>query len=677
VAVLDPITLEVVGEGLISVVREMRATVFQTARSVAIYEARDFSCGLFDAEGRVVAQSEDIGSHVVPLPWSVEAALARFEERLRPGDVILMNDVYAGGTHLNDVTLVYPVFAEGELVFFPAVREHWADVGGSVPGSMSGTASEIYQEGMRIPPIRIVEGGEVNQAAMDLILSNMRVPDERLGDFRSGLAACRTAERRLEELMGRYGVETLLAAVAQNLDRSEAQMRQQIARLPDGDYYYEDYLESFGPEGFEPLLLPLDLKITGETLTADLSGASPQVPLPVNSTAAVTAASVYITLKSILDPDAALNHGAFRPVTVLAPEGTIVNVRHPAPAGSHGEIRKRVIATMLGALAQAMPERVSGDIHRTSFHNMIGGHDAASNRQWVHYEWAAGGNGALVDADGASAMAAIDWGDLSTVQPTEVLESRLPMTILFSRLGVDSGGGGRHRGGLGMRRAIRLDAAEATYSLLSDGAILPPFGVEGGAAAAPVDSFVRRDEAPLRFETPGKVGGFQMRQGDVVVLQSAGGGGYGDPLQRPAEAVAEDVAEGYVSSTVAADLYGVVLDADGAVDAAATAKQRNALEAARVRLASRPSETSLYATGRVSRRRICPLHPEDAGRIGVAEGDIVELRGTGGPPLRAWVRLDHQVVAGTVPADEVLARVLGLGSGDAVHVARLEPPAVG
>ena len=188
---LDPITLEVVGEGLISVVREMRATVFQTARSVAIYEARDFSCGLFDATGRVVAQSEDIGSHVVPLPWSVEAALARFQSGLRPGDVILMNDVYHGGTHLNDVTLIYPVFADGELVFIPAVREHWADVGGAVPGSMSGTATEIYQEGMRIPPIKIIEAGQVNQAAMDLILSNMRVPDERLGDFRSGLAARR------------------------------------------------------------------------------------------------------------------------------------------------------------------------------------------------------------------------------------------------------------------------------------------------------------------------------------------------------------------------------------------------------------------------------------------------------------------------------------------------------
>ena len=442
---LDPITLEVVGEGLISVVREMRATVFQTARSVAIYEARDFSCGLFDATGRVVAQSEDIGSHVVPLPWSVEAALARFQSGLRPGDVILMNDVYHGGTHLNDVTLIYPVFADGELVFFPAVREHWADVGGSVPGSMSGTATEIYQEGMRIPPIKIIEAGQVNQAAMDLILSNMRVPDERLGDFRSGLAACHTAERRLEELLRRHGSETLLAAVTQNLDRSEVRMRSRIGELPDGVYYYEDYLESFGGHGFEPLLLPLTLTVAGETLHADLSGASPQVPLPVNSTAAVTAASVYITLKSILDPEAALNHGAFRPVTVEAPESTIVNVRHPAPAGSHGEIRKRVIAAMLGALAQAIPERVSGDIHRTSFHNMIGGYDAVSDRQWVHYEWAAGGNGALIDADGASAMAAIDWGDLSTVQPTEVLESRLPLTILFSRLGVDSGGGGRQR----------------------------------------------------------------------------------------------------------------------------------------------------------------------------------------------------------------------------------------
>ena len=215
---LDPITLEVVTEGLISVVREMRATVFLTARSVAIYEARDFSCGLFDAKGQVVAQSEDIGSHVVPLPWSVESSLKLFGDDLSPGDVIVMNDPYLGGTHLNDVTLIYPVFHEGKLVFFPAVREHWADVGGSVPGSMSGSASEIYQEGIRIPPVKLLEKGKINEAAMEILLSNMRVRDERIGDFNSGLAACRTAERRLRELIKRYDIDVLLAGVQRNLE---------------------------------------------------------------------------------------------------------------------------------------------------------------------------------------------------------------------------------------------------------------------------------------------------------------------------------------------------------------------------------------------------------------------------------------------------------------------------
>ncbi|MEC7537946.1 MAG: hydantoinase B/oxoprolinase family protein, partial [Pseudomonadota bacterium] len=433
---IDPITLEVVTEGLISVVREMRATVFRTARSVAIYEARDFSCGLFDAKGQVVAQSEDIGSHVVPLPWSVESALAELGDDLEPGDIILMNDPYLGGTHLNDVTIIYPVFEDGELVFFPAVREHWADVGGAVPGSMSGTATEIYQEGIRIPPVKIVERGEINKPLMEVLLSNMRVRAERLGDFNSSLAACRTAERRLSELTERYSMQTLLDSVELNLERSDVRMRENIRALPDGEYYYEDYLETFGPGGFEPLLLPLNLTIRGDELTADFTGASPHVPAPVNSTLAVTAASVFIALKSTLDAQHALNHGSFRPVTVVAPEGTIVNVGHPAPAGSHGEIRKRVIATMLGALSRACPELVSADIHRTSFHNLIGGIDPATGSEFVHYEWSCGGNGGFKESDGPSAMAAIDWGDLTTVQPTEVLESRFPLHIEWTQLGL-------------------------------------------------------------------------------------------------------------------------------------------------------------------------------------------------------------------------------------------------
>ncbi len=665
---IDPITLEVVTEGLISIVREMRATVFRTARSVAIYEAKDFSCGLFDAAAQVVAQSEDIGAHVVPLPWSVQAAMAELGEDLAPGDVILLNDPYRGGTHLNDVTLIHPLFEDGRLILFPAVREHWADVGGMTPGSLSGLATEIYQEGLRIRPIRIVERGRLNRAAMDLILDNMRVPDERLGDFHAGLAACKTAEHRIREVVGRYGLPTVLECIRMNLARSEARMRERIASLPDGEVYFEDYLETF-PEGrFEPLLLPLSLRIRGETLTADFTGASPQVPAPVNSTLAVTAASVFITLKSVLDPDAPLNHGSFRPIEVVAPEGTIVNVKPHAPAGSHGEIRKRVIAVMVGALAQVVPELVAGDLFRTSFHNLVGGIHPRTRRQFVHYEWASGGNGAFAEDDGPSAMASIDWGDLNTVQPTEVLESRFPLVIESSAMATDSGGDGRRRGGLAMRRELRLTGPEAAYSVLGDGAVVPAFGVLGGRSGVPVSSHVRRRGETRPFATPGKVSGFHMIRDDVLVLQSAGGGGYGDPLDREPDRVAADVREGLVSFARARDAYGVVLRADVLeVDAPATSARREALRRSRFRLTVVATDTPQYEPGSVSRRRIARLHPDDAARAGLAAGALVELVGAR-VPLRAWLVLDDTVSAGTVPVDELARRVLGVAPGALVEI---------
>ena len=674
---LDPITLEVVTEGMISVVREMRATVFLTARSVAIYEARDFSCGLFDAKGQVVAQSEDIGSHVVPMPWSVESSLKILGDDLAPGDVIVMNDPYLGGTHLNDVTLIYPVFHDGELVFFPAVREHWADVGGSVPGSMSGTASEIYQEGLRIPPVKLVEQGEINQAAMEILLSNMRVRDERIGDFNSGLAACRTAERRIRELISRYSIETLLAGVQSNLERSETRMRAQIAKLPDGEYFYEDYLETFSqpPEcRLEPLLLPLHLTVTGETLTADFTGAAEQAPAPVNSTLAVTAASVFITLKSVFDPTQALNHGSFRPVSVIAPESTIVNVTHPAPAGSHGEIRKRVIATMLGALAHACPERSSADIHRTSFHNLIGGIDTATGKEYVHYEWASGGNGAFLEDDGPSSMAAIDWGDLCTVQSAEVMETRYPLHVKWSRQAMDSGGAGRTRGGLGTRRALQLTRGRALYSLLSDGAVLPPFGILGGQSAAPVGSYMHRDGENIPFSTPGKVGGHTVNAGEVIVLQSAGGGGYGDPTERDPDAVLEDVTEGYVSVEQARDRYGVIIS-NAEVDTAETILQRQQQNSHRHRVKLEgPCDSSSYEIVGRSSKRVVRLHPDDAVAIEVSEDQILEIVGPGGAPLRAWARIDPGSHAGHLVLDVRGYEVLRLEPGADVEIRPLFRP---
>lgn len=673
---IDPVTLEIMTEGLISVVREMRATVFRTARSVAIYEARDFSCGLFDATGQVVAQSEDIGSHVVPLPWSVEQSLKELGDDLTPGDAILMNDPYRGGTHLNDVTIIYPVFHDGKLVFFPAVREHWADVGGSVPGSMSGTANEIYQEGIRIPPLKIMEGGKINNAVMELLLSNMRVRDERLGDFNSGMAACKTAERRLRELISRHGLDPLLASVNLNLKRSEKRMREKISSLPDGDVYYEDYLETFGPNGLEPLLLPLKLTIAGDQLTADFTGVSPQVPAPVNSTLAVTAASVFITLKSALDPKHALNHGSFRPVTVIAPEGTIVNVTHPAPAGSHGEIRKRVIACMLGALSQICPELISADIHRTSFHNLIGGIDPKTGREFVHYEWSAGGNGGFKGADGPSVMAAIDWGDLSTAQPSEVLESRFPLHIEWTRQGIDSGGAGYNRGGLGMRRSIMLTRGSASYSLLSDGAVMPPFGVLTGQSGARVESFIIRDGKRIDFPTPGKVGGFPMKEGDRLILQSAGGGGYGDPLTREIHRITEDLRAGLISMQAATEIYGVVLKDDNTIDQDASVDHRKRLLKARPTLQAAIADFDCYKTVGYGRKRICRVNPADAQRFGQTIDDCIEILGPTGTPLRAWIELDESVEAGQLPLDTLGLGVLGAEEGDDVKVRSLLIPVV-
>ena len=667
---LDPITLEVLTQALIATVREMRATVCRTASSVAIYDAKDFSCGLFAPDSQVIAQSEDIGSHVVPMPWSVRAAMEKLGGPLAEGDVILLNDPYAGGTHLNDVTIIHPIFRDGRLIFFPAVRAHWADVGGMVPGSMSGKATEIYQEGIRIPPLKIIEGGKSNAAVLELLLANMRVPEERLGDFQASLAACRVAEKRIHEICSRYGVDTLLEAVRLDLDRAEARMRASLAAVPDGTSFYEDYLETFMGGRFEPLLLPLALTVAGDRMIADFSGASPQVPFPVNSTAAVSAAGVLITVKSVFDPQAPLNQGSFRPIEVITPPGTIVNVERPAPAGSHGEIRKRVIATMVGALAQMVPDKVAGDLCRTSFHNLIGGFDARARREWVHYEWSAGGNGAFAEDDGPSAIATIDWGDLVTVQSSEVIETRMPLLVESSTLAVDSGGPGTTRGGLSMQRALRVLASDARYSLLSDGAVVPAFGVLGGLSGVPVGAWIERNGTIEEFDTPGKIAGHALAEGDVVMVRSAGGGGYGDPLERPAERVATDLRDGYISPTAARELYGLVLDADNGIDATATSAWRQRLRAARIGLTALV-QAEVFEPGAVSRRRVFRLNPADAALAGIGEDDLVELDCGRAAPLRGWARLEARVPPGTVGLDQRGLAILKAAAGDRVHPRRL------
>ncbi len=673
---IDPITLEVICEGLIAIVREMRATIIRASYSSVIYEFDDFSCALFGPSGEMVAQSWDHPGHVLPLPWGVRCALEDFAGDLRPGDAILLNDPYRGGTHLNDVTLLCPVFDDaGNMLIFPAVRAHWVDVGGMVPGSYSGLSSNVYQEGVRIPPIKIIARGEVDRAAMTLLLANMRVPEERQGDFNASLGACKVAEQRIRKLIAKYGWEKVGEAVRINLDRTERRLRDRIRELPDGDYLYEDYLEFFNQGRLDPVLARIRLTVAADQLIADFAGTNPQVPGVVNCSLAVAGAGVFVAVKATLDPGGAVNEGAFRPITLKAPEASIFDVRSDAPAGAHGEVRKRAVSLTMGALAQVIPDLVCGDLCGSSFPNAIGGWNRRRNRQYVYYESPAGGNGGFAGGDGPSAFVNIDFGNLPSIHNVELIENEMPLLVEGCALRIDGGGEGRQRGGVGMVRRIRLLDDEASYSVLSDRAVIPPWGVHGGSSGEQYHLSIARGNEVIEFDTPGKVTGYPMYRDDVVVMRSSGGGGYGDALQRDPELVRQDVADGYISAQRAASGYGVAIDAQNAVDSAATKLQRASLRQQRFHLRVVADDTIDAYIGAKGRRRIVRLAASDAATLGAHEGDLVELLGANPAPLRAWVQI-RDVASGEVMLDDFARRVLRCADGDSVQLRRLSMPLV-
>jgi N-methylhydantoinase B len=672
-AAIDPITLEVVCEGLVAIVREMRATIIRASYSSVIYEFDDFSCALFDAKGQMVAQSWDHPGHVLPLPWGVGCALEDFKDDLHPGDAILLNDPYRGGTHLNDVTLLYPLFDDaGNLIIFPAVRAHWVDVGGMVPGSYSGLSTNVYQEGVRIPPIKIYERGKVNRSALALLMANMRVPDEREGDLNASLGACKVAEARIRKLLAKYGSPVVTDALDVHLDRTERRLRERIAALPDGDYFYEDYLEFYNEGALDPVLARIKLTVAGDQIIADFEGTNPQVPGVVNSSLAVAGAGVFVAIKATLDPGGSVNAGAFRPITLKAPEASIFNVRLDAPAGAHGEVRKRAVSVTLGALAQIIPDKVSGDLCGSSFPNAIGGWNPRRQRQYVYYESPAGGNGGTRNADGPSAFVNIDFGNLPSIHNVESIENEMPLVVESCELRIDGGGEGTQRGGVGMVRKVRLLGDEGSYSVLSDRAVIPPWGVRGGASGKPYHLSISRGDQVIYFDTPGKVTGHPMRQDDMVVMRSSGGGGYGDPLQRDPERVRADVAFGYVSGERARNGYGVVFSGES-VDQEATVALRADLARRRVTLTIVADDLYEAYVGAKGRRRMVALSATDARMLGVAADDLVEMLGGNPAPLRGWVRI-IPTPDGTTPLDGFGRKVLGVGNGDTIIIRRLEMP---
>ena len=521
---IDLVTLEVVRAHLIATVREMGKAMIRTAHSSIIYEGHDFSCAILGADGELVAQSEGSPAHIIPLPWQVREALAHYGGRLDDGDVVMVNDPYSSGTHMNDVALIAPFFAAGRRLAIIVVRAHWGDVGGMTAGSISGRATEVFQEGLRIPFTKVYRQGQPVPEILDLVLANVRVPEERDGDFHAMLACCHTARGRLAELAGRFGAERLEAIMSALLDRAERRMRLAIARIRDGTYLYEDYLDSDNVSG-RPVLLRVAATVTGEAFHADFAGSAAQVKGPVNCSLAVTAMGTFVALKALLDPKGVINGGGFRPVTVEAPEGTIVNCRHPAATGGFSELRRRVETVVMGALSRAAPDYVAGDVKGATNHTYIASVHPGRGRTTIFYEYPSGGTGGFLEHDGSDTVRAYDEGDFSSIQPAEAVEMEHALLVERTELRTDSCGDGRHRGGLGLRREVRLLAETGSFSELSDRNLIPPYGVSGGHASSPNRFTVLRDGATLQpSDVPGKVSDFPLRQGDVVVMETAGGG---------------------------------------------------------------------------------------------------------------------------------------------------------
>ena len=631
---IDPITLEVIREAFVSTVREMRVTLVRTAYSSILYEGEDFSCVLMDGDAQIVAMSkgQDHPLHIVPISWSMKAVREKFGDDIHPGDVFLHNDPYTGGTHLNDVAMLMPLFADGRLFVFPVVRAHWGDVGGMSAGSLSGGATEIYQEGVRIPPIRIVERGRPNEAVLEVLFANMRGPRERRGDFQAMLGTCRKAAERVEALAARYGAATVRAAVVELMDRAEARMRQAIRALPAGEYRYEAHLES-GRERLEPLTVRARVVIAGDAITVDLAGTSPQTAGPTNVGPAMAPTGAFTIVKAFLDPGSDVNSGAFRPLTVLAPRGTIVNAEPPAPCGGMVEVKYCVESAVMGALAQALDGRVAGDLKGGGNHCYVGGPDPRHpGETFIFYEYPAGGTGAFDGGDGSNSVRTWTESDMTTLQPIEAVEQRYPVRVEATALREDSGGPGRWRGGLGLTRAVRILTSDTRLSVLAEKAVLPPFGVCGGGAGATNRFWLRRAGQPVApSPLPGKVGAFPIERDDVLLMESSGGGGFGDPLEREPARVLADLAEGYVTPAAASAVYGVVLR-DGALDAEATRAMRETLRARRRHVRLLPAPGLDDPRGRALR-----LDAATAAALGVATGAVVELVNARGAPLRAWV----------------------------------------
>ena len=568
---VDPVRLELVKNAIGSVVDEMVLTVVRIAYSSIMKDTMDMSSAFCDRQGRLIAQGLSLPLHLGSIPDAMDAVRAEFGDTLEAGDIVILNDPYQGGMHLPDIFMFQPIFVGAHLLGYGVLVAHHNDMGGRVPGSSAADSTEIFQEGLQIPVLKLYERDVPNTTLLKVLARNVRVPETILGDLHAQVAACRIAERGMRELAGRYGVAELERCFDELLDYSEREARRTIAAIPDGVYSCTDYIDDDGINPDQPVKVMVTLRIEGDRLTADLTGSAPQVRGAINSTLSFAKSAVYFALRAIMDSDAPNNAGFMRPIHVLAPEGCVFNPRRPGAVAARGVSGFRLIDATFGALAKAVPRRprAAGEGGTTSY--SIGGSDASGRfvlfREALMGAW--GGGYEREGVDGVANPAA----NISNA-PIEMVENIAPIRVERYELVTDSGGAGTWRGGMAIARQLRFLGERATFQLRSDRRVHPPFGLSGGQPGAPSNNLLEIaggwEQLPTKFTRA-------LGKGQAFRHTTAGGGGYGDPLARDPAAVLHDVRNGKVSpETARRDYRVVVATGPWRVDAEATRALRAA-----------------------------------------------------------------------------------------------------
>ncbi|MDP7619701.1 MAG: hydantoinase B/oxoprolinase family protein [Dehalococcoidia bacterium] len=667
-APLDPIKIEVIHNALISFIKEMRHSIIRTSFGPSLRERHDFSCALQAPDGELVAIYQDNPPHIVPTVYAVHGVLGRFGDDIHPGDIILINDPYILGGHMNDVTHLYPIFAAGRLILWIVIRLHYTDIGGMAPGSITPDSTDVYQEGIRIPAVKAYQAGEPNDAFLDAFFANVRMPEERKADFMSLVASFWTSEKRLRDILDTHGTDSVIMCGEIVRDRAERRMRDAIAKLPDGDYAYELNLDSDGIKG-RWIPLRVTVRVEGDSMTVDFSESAPSVVGPMNGSEATAACAAFVAVKGVLDPTPDVNGGSFRPVRVVTRAGTLFQALPPAPTCGAQDLMHRATSVVLGALAPAVPANALGD-HCGPGHHYMPGWDPETGRPFIMYDSPIGGTGAVQEHDGDDVLAGFERGDHGRIMPMEVHETEFPFLAEFNELRGDSGGAGKQRGGLGVRRGWRMVRGSGTVTDMAEPSFTPYHGLLGAHGGAANTTLVVRDDAVLApAAEAGKVVRFPIQEGDLVQILKWGGGGYGDPLDRDPRAVLDDVAQEYVSPYAARELYGVVIS-DGAVDEEATGRSREQLRAQRVYLTVAAVDQDTISDD----TRLWHLAPEVAGRLTVEEGDAIECVAPGTAPLRGRARICPGQPAEHLPTGPFALQVFRIRPGDRVWVRKLNNP---